>query len=172
MKAFFSSLAVVTFAGAWIFTELEAEESTAFLRSLEAGRAFKIQASRLVNERAQSTDVKSFALQIISDHEQIQEEIGVAVRAANASTPKLKGADARQEASLLELNGLVGDEFDQAYLRAQLQTYLELVALVRSYAHKGRTDSLKDFARKELPTFERHLRMVQELSKPGKTSGN
>src|SRR5262245_702269 len=98
MKAFFSSLAIVAFAAAWIFAELKAEEATAFLKSLEAGGAFKIESSRLVNERAQSAEVKSFALQMISDHAHIEEEIRVAVQAANASMPRLQETAAKQKA--------------------------------------------------------------------------
>jgi putative membrane protein len=138
-----------------------------FAKKVAAANTFEIQSSELAQQRAQSADVKSFAQQMISDHTKAGKEFKSAVQEANISPPPPEQPDAKQKAILAKLEKAQGAAFDKAYTNAQLNAHKEAVSLFRNYSKSGRTEPLKSFAQKTLPTLEHHLTMVQDLSKPG-----
>jgi putative membrane protein len=139
-------------------------EATTFATKVAAANTFEIESSELANQRAERSDVKSFAKQMIDDHTKAGKDFKAAVQAANMPPPK-EEPDAKQKATLKKLEGAKGKSFDQAYVSAQTDAHKEAVTLFKDYASKGKTAPLKEFAGKTLPTLEHHLKMVQDLAK-------
>jgi putative membrane protein len=138
--------------------------SIAFARKAAGANAFEIKSSELAQERAQSSEVKAFAKQMVDDHTKIGQDFKDAVQAANIPPRLLEQPDAKQKAALAKLQRAHGPAFDRAYLTAQLGGHKEAVSLLRKYSKSGRTPQLKEFAEKTLPTVERHLSEVTELN--------
>ena len=142
-------------------------EATTFAKKVAAANTFEIQSSELAQQRAQSAEVKSFAQKMISDHTKAGKDFKAAVQEANISPPPPEQPDAKQKAILAKLEKAQGAAFDKAYVNAQLNAHKEAVSLFRNYSKSGKTEPLKSFAQKTLPTLEHHLTMVQDLNKSG-----
>src|SRR5690242_16549618 len=62
-------------------------EANAFAKKVASANTFEIQSSELAKDRSQSSEVKSFADQMIADHTKAGEDFKAAVQAANVSPP-------------------------------------------------------------------------------------
>ena len=167
MRMLVAMAAVTLVAGTAAFAQQKAPaEAVAFAKKVASANTFEIQSSELAKDRSQSSDVKSFAEQMIKDHTKAGNDFRSAVAEAHISPPPREEPNAKQTATLAKLKNAQGAAFDKAYVSAQLNAHKKAVSLFRKYAKRGRTAPLKEFAQSTLPTLERHLSMVQELSRP------
>src|SRR5215204_3912759 len=105
MKKSLATIALVAVAGSMAFAQQKAPtEATTFATKVAAANTFEIQSSQLANERAERSDVKSFAKQMIDDHTKAGQDFKAAVQAANMQAPK-EEPDAKQKATLKKLEG-------------------------------------------------------------------
>src|SRR3954469_21836837 len=163
MRMLIAAAAAIALAGTAAIAQQKAPaEASNFAKKVASANTFEIQSSELAKDRAQSSEVKSFADQMIADHTKAGEDFKAAVQAANVSPPPAEEPDAKQKATLTKLRNAQGAAFDKAYVSAQVAAHREAVSLFRSYAKNGRTAPLKEFAQNTLPTLEHHLTMVQE----------
>jgi putative membrane protein len=138
-------------------------ETLAFAKNVASANAFAIQSSELAQDRAQSSEVKSLAKQMITDHTKVGEDFKTVLQAANISPPPPQQLNAKQKVALANLSRAKGPAFEQAYLNAQLAGHKQAVALVRKYAKSGRTPQFRELAQRTLPTLEQHLSEATEL---------
>jgi putative membrane protein len=139
--------------------------SVAFAKKVASGNAFAIQSSELAQDRAQSSDVKALARQMVAEHTKLGEDFKAAAQAANIAAPLPEQPTAKQKTTLSSLRSAKGAAFDKAYLNGQLKGHKEAVAVLRKYAKSGRTAQLKEFAQSALPTMEQNLSKLTELRK-------
>jgi putative membrane protein len=171
MRMLVSAAAALVIAGSAALAQQKAPaEATAFARKVAGANAFEIQSSELAQDRAQSSEVKSFAKQMITDHTKIGEDFKSLLQSANIPLPPER-LDAKQKAALLKLKKAKGPAFDRAYMSAQLAGHKQAVALVGKYAKSGRTPQFKELAQKTLPTLEQHLSEITELSNRAVAAG-
>jgi putative membrane protein len=164
-KLFVAAAALVALGGSIAFAQQKAPaEATTFATKVAASNTFEIESSELANDRAERNDVKSFAKQMIADHQKAGQDFKSAVQAANMPAPR-EEPNAKQQGILKKLQAAKGKSFDQAYVKAQVDAHKEAVTLFKGYSTRGKTAPLKQFAQKTLPTLEHHLHMVQDLSK-------
>src|SRR4051794_25658007 len=157
MKTFLAAAAALALAGSAAIAQQKAPaEATTFAKKVAAANTFEIQSSELARDRAQSSEVKSFADEMIKDHTKAGEDFKSAVQEANVSPPPAEKPDAKQSATLAKLRRAQGATFEQAYVSAQLAAHKEAVTLFRNYTKSGRTPPLKQFAESTLPTLEHH----------------
>jgi len=167
MRILVAMAAVTLVAGTAAFAQQKAPaEAVAFAKKVASANTFEIQSSELAKDRSQSSDVKSFAEQMIKDHTKAGNDFRSAVAEAHISPPPREEPNAKQTATLAKLKNAQGAAFDKAYVSAQLAAHKEAVSLFGKYAKSGRTGPLKQFAQSTLPTLEDHLSMAQELSRP------
>ena len=167
MRMLVAMAAVTLVAGTAAFTQQKAPaEAVAFAKKVASANTFEIQSSELAKDHSQSSDVKSFAEQMIKDHTKAGNDFRSAVAEAHISPPPREEPNAKQKATLAKLKNARGAAFDKAYVSAQLAAHKEAVSLFGKYSKSGRTAPLKKFAQSTLPVLERHLSMVQDLSRP------
>jgi putative membrane protein len=172
MRIIFIAAAAALAFGTDAFAQHNGPDEAAFFAKKVAGsNAFEIRSSQLAKEQGQSEEVKSFADQMIAHHTKLGDEFKAALKEANFSPPPVEEPDAEQNVTLSRLRSAQGAAFDKAYVSAQLEAHKEAVIIFRSYAMRGETAALKDFARKTIPTLEHHLSVVQALSKFGAVAG-
>ncbi len=133
-----------------------------FLMTLAKDNAAEIDLGRLVQDKGQSGDVKSFAKQMVDDHGKAGDELkdlaskkGVTV--SDAPKPEAKTLHSR-------LDRLSGDAVDKAYIQAMVKDHKEAVALLKQEAKTGQDPDVRAFAEKTLPTIEHHLEQAQQLA--------
>jgi putative membrane protein len=125
--------------------------------------AFEIAAAKLAKTNAESADVKTFAATMIEAH--------------TGSTAKIKAAKATPEikpdptltsdlqSKLDDLAKLKGADFDKAYIDGQVSAHEDALSLMKGYADKGDTPSLKAAAGEIAPKVQKHLDMAKALKK-------
>ena len=126
------------------------------------GNMFELESSTLAIERGTSEEVKAFAEQMIADHTKAAQDMAPAAAEEGVETPT--ELDERHREMLDELSGLEGEEFDAAYLDAQVAAHDEAVALFEGYSSAGPEGALKTFATATLPTLQQHQQHVKELA--------
>ena len=70
-----------------------------------------------------------------------------------------------QQGKLDDLAKLNGADFDKAYVDGQIAAHQDALSLMKSYADKGTTPSLKTAASEIAPKVQQHLDMVNALKK-------
>jgi putative membrane protein len=137
-------------------------DKATFEKQVAVANTFEIQSSKLALDKADSSDVKAFAEQMIADHTKAGEEFKAAVQQAG-DTPPPEELDAKHADIIAKLEGASGKDFDAAYVEAQHNAHVEAVNLFSTYAAQPDDEALGAFAKKTLPTLEGHLEHVKKL---------
>lgn len=123
---------------------------------------FEIQSSQLALTAAASAEAKDFAQHMVTDHTQSSAALMTAATAQGVTPPATMNP--RHQQALDQLATLQGEQFDQAYLSAQLVAHQEAVTLFEAYSTNGEQGPLKDFAASTLPVLQQHLERVTQMA--------
>ncbi|MBF6991765.1 MULTISPECIES: DUF4142 domain-containing protein [Cupriavidus] len=148
-------------------TAMAPDKDALFLRDAAEAGALEIEASKLAQTRASGEAVKTFAAQMIRDHQAADEKLRQLARKLGIQLPASPPEVKKQE--LEKLGRLSGGAFDSAYARQfGVDAHQEAVALFRNAADEAKDDSVKAFARQTLPTLNHHLEMARQLASQAK----
>jgi putative membrane protein len=142
---------------------MQITDAEQFMTMAAMSDLFEIQSSELALENAQSDAVKEFAQQMITDHTANTQKLMQTVQAGGGQMQAPTELDDRHQQIMDELEGASGDQFDAAYVDAQVQAHQEAVALMTSYSQGGDNEPLKQFAAQALPVVQMHLEMVRKM---------
>ena len=135
----------------------------AFVKKAADGGMAEVALAKLAQEKASSSDVKSYAAKLEKDHTQANDELKEVAGKKNITLPTAPSA--KHQAMHDKLAKLSGAEFDKAYVAAMLEDHQKDVReFARVSSGSGDAD-VKAFATKTLPTLKDHLQQVQDLSK-------
>jgi len=136
-----------------------------FADKVTVATKFEIDTSDLALKYGKAPEVRSFAQQMISDHQKAAQDFKAALSEAKIEPPR-DALDVTHTAKYAKLRVFTTENgFDSAYIDEQLQAHQDAVATFKDYAANGPTPALKAFAQKTLPTLEHHLMMVEGLRK-------
>ena len=151
-----------TSAGATTASPMSVTDPTEFGAKASISNLFELASSTIAVERATGDDVKAFAEQMILDHTTAAQEMAAA--AAEEGIAPATELDDQHKQILDEMADLGGEEFDAAYVQAQVKAHDEAVALFEGYSTNGAEGPLKEFATKTLPTLKQHQEHVRGLA--------
>lgn len=132
-----------------------------FMNEAAIGGMAEVELGKMASTKAKDADVKKFAQMMVADHTKANDELKTLATKLSATLPT--EPDAKHKATMDELKGLSGAEFDKAYVAAQLADHEKTVKLFQTQAQSGTSADLKAFATKTLPTLQSHLEMVRKL---------
>ncbi|WP_051558870.1 DUF4142 domain-containing protein [Allorhizobium undicola] len=132
-----------------------------FALQAAAGNLFEIQSAALAEKRAVSVEIKAFAHQISKDHQQAQQDLKRAAKDENITLPKTLPAELQDKLKALEAST---DQFDAAFLSAQVSAHEQTLALLQAYSDKGEKGALKTYAIAQTGTIRMHLVKAQNLA--------
>jgi putative membrane protein len=131
-----------------------------FVQKAARAGTFEIEASKLAARNAQASDVKAFAIAMLSDHASIAEEL----RRASGQIPLPSDVDPVQQSKLEALAKKTGSEFDRMYATdVGVAAHQDAVALFEEFSRSGPDGPLKQFAAATLPRLREHLAMAKRL---------
>lgn len=133
-----------------------------FAMKAAIGNMFELESSALAQDHTENADVLAFAAQMTTDHSKAAQDMLAAVTAEKVTTPT--ELDEPHQAQLDALEDVNDEQFDAAYIAAQVKAHDEAVALFEGYATGGPAGALKDFATNTLPTLKMHQEHVYTLS--------
>jgi putative membrane protein len=138
-------------------------KDTLFVRKAVIGGMTEVKSAEIAKDRASSAEVKSFAEQMIQDHEKANRELEKLAGRKQISVPT--ALDNEHQRSIDELSSLSGDAFDRAYVKQQKEGHQQMLQLMDDEAKNGSDPELKDFAAKTKTVVAEHQQRVEELSR-------
>lgn len=129
-------------------------------KAAEAGLA-EIAEARVALKNSQRPDVQVFARRMIADHTKAHEQLKSIAKAKGIEMP-----NAPSDLDLMRLKAmgaLAGDEFDNAYIKQEVEDHDAAVKLFVQESDNGEDAQLKSFAATTLPTLKEHDTMAKSL---------
>jgi putative membrane protein len=133
-----------------------------FVRKAAIGGIAEVKSAELAKDKASSAEVKSFAEQMIKDHEKANRELEDLAERNKISVPT--ALDHEHQKRIDELAKLSGNAFDRAYVKQQKEGHHRMLKLMDDEAANGTDADLKDFAAKTKGVVTEHLQRVEDLS--------
>jgi len=134
--------------------------SPVFIRDAIQRNLAEIRMGQLAQDKAQSSDVKSYGQMLVTDQsasneqaEKVAEQIGIATPTEPSVT---------QKAMLDKMSRLSGTAFDRAFINEMIADHKMNIARFQNEAKK-KNDPAADFANQALPTLKKHLDAAQKL---------
>lgn len=139
-------------------------DAAGYLAAAAAGDLWEIRSSEALLARSKRADVRAFAQMMVTQHQQSTAKLTEAAKAENisAAAPTL---NTDQQGMLAEIENAGPDQIDAVYLRHQRAAHALALATHRAYAEGGDNAALKRAASEIVPTVERHIARIDELSR-------
>ena len=136
-----------------------------FAKEVAISDMFEIQSSKLAQTKAQNASIKTFAAQMVGDHQKTTAELKGLVTGGKVRVDLPTVMDSSHQSKLDKLNGLSGADFDKQYVSDQQSAHKDAVNLFERYAKGGDHADLKTWAGKTLPALRHHQEMADKLKK-------
>jgi len=133
----------------------------AFIDTASASGIAEIETSRLAIQKTTSTDINSFAVEMIKDHTDANRDLKAI--AAHHDLPMAPEAEILDRARKLMLQVQEGESFDIAYVANQIKAHEDAIQLFKDEAEHSASPELKAFAIQTLPKLQMHLDMARKL---------
>ena len=134
-----------------------------FVKTVAISDMFEIQSGQLAAQKARKDDVQSFGKQMADDHSKTSDDLKELIDDEDIKVELPSKLDNEHQANLDKLKGLSDNQFDNEYVRMQIDAHQKAVALFDSYAAAGENDELKKWANETLPKLKEHLEEAQNL---------
>jgi putative membrane protein len=135
----------------------------AFLNAAAKGGMMEVHMGEMAQKMGQSADVKKIGAQMVADHTKANNELMTLAQAKGVKPDTRHKMDKMDSAN-----------FDQTYLEQMVKDHNQDIAEFQTEAKTGMDADVKAFAKKQLPTLQKHLKLVQAAQKKvgGSTGGN
>jgi len=134
--------------------------------SIGLSNGLEIQAGKVAQEKATNADVKSFAKQMITDHQAMQKSLDSLTTAMNV-TPQPQGTDTKKQSGdqmIATLNSTAkGAAFDKAYISGQVQAHQQTLNELQGFSANAPDPQLKTLIDAAIPKVQAHLDKAQQL---------
>jgi putative membrane protein len=138
------------------------EEEQQFVKKAAAGGLAEVKLSELANDRASDQKVKDFAVQMVTDHTQANNELKPIAESNKIPVPtKLQG---ESEVAYKRLEKLSGSKFDAAYIKVMVSDHDKTVTAFEDASSKVKNPDLKAFIDKTLPVLRQHQDHIHEIA--------
>ncbi len=138
-----------------------------FIDDAASAGMFEVQAAQLAQSKAQDSQNKTYAQQMIADHEKNNQQLMQIAQTKGVSPPtKL---EAKHQALLAKLQKAEGADFDKQYGRIMDQSHKEAVQLFERGEKQVKDSELKSYISQTLPTLHQHHEQAASL--PGAKGG-
>jgi putative membrane protein len=138
-----------------------------FTQAAEAGLA-EVDLGKLAEKKAADPAVKQFAAEMVKDHSSANDKLKNLAEQKGVTLPS--DLTTAQKASRKTLEMQSAADFDQAYIKNQVDAHEDTIALLKKEIASGKDNEAKALAQSMLPIVQGHLQQVQQLEKA--TAGN
>ena len=121
----------------------------------------EIETSRMAIGKTSSTDIESYAVEMIKDHTDANRDLKEIAQKHDLQVST--DEQILNKAKKLMLQVQEGDSFDAAYAANQVKAHEDAIELFKQQIKDPGSPELKAFAEKYLPKLEMHLGMAKKL---------
>lgn len=104
-----------------------------------------------------------FGTQMIAEHTKMNDELAAIAKRKGYTPPASPDLVSRAEGAALSV--LPGSTFDKTYVSRQISAHQSTLQALQTQAESGQDPELKEFARKYIPTVEKHIAELEDLQK-------
>ena len=140
-----------------------------FAMMAASGGLTEVQLGKLAADRSASPEVKQLAERLVQDHTKANQELLTIADKKDISVPKK--LDGTHEDLVKLFSQLEGAQFDREFLSYQVMHHEKDTAAFAVQAKEGQDPDLKDFAAKQLPILQAHLKQARDLAGQQRTTG-
>lgn len=127
----------------------------------QAGMA-EIEGAMLAQQKAATGEVKRFAVQMITEHTKINDELKALAATKDVKLPNEPSLLQKGELKALSL---LDDKFDESYVgRLGVAAHEHTIALFQDTAVNTQDQDIKAFTEKTLPSLQAHLKLAKALN--------
>jgi putative membrane protein len=134
-----------------------------FAKKALAGGMAEVQLGQLATQKSNSDDVKKFGQQMVDDHTKLGDQLKPIAASIGVQPPM--GLMPKDKELMIKLQGLSGDDFDKAYIKAMLKDHKQDDKEFQMEASSGQNADEKAAAMQGDQIIKQHLQMVEELAK-------
>ncbi len=137
-----------------------AADSSYILETIR-GNFFEVALGRVAESRGADFDVKTFAKNMITDHDSMNEQWVTVAKNNRVRVPV--GLDKTAKQTVDRLDDLSGSEFDQAYMTEMIRQHEQALAAFQRMASSATAPDVRQLASSGVPAIREHLRAAQEI---------
>jgi putative membrane protein len=134
-----------------------------FVREALESSAAKLQLGQLAEQKSQSDDIKQFSKQMIRDYgdlsEQVIDRVAKMLDVYDSKSPSKKDKDLAKS-----LQGLSGQQFDEAYINAMTKAYRQDLKKFSNEATLAQVPGVKVAAELGASIATQHLKLLEQIS--------
>lgn len=132
-----------------------------FLQKAAAGHNGEIQISKLAGLKSDNETVKTFAAQIVKEHQASYDELAKLLKGRKIGIFSGLEKDFRDEASaLIQLSGA---EFDREFMNTMVKRHEKAQKLYEAQVNGGGATDVRTYAETTLPAIKHHLTEAKKL---------
>ncbi len=172
-RLFLAGFALALLAGLGSVTSRAEDTTTSDSKTPHGTRHFIMKAamasnnevalSQLAADHAASADVKSFAQDMITAHQQLNNDLQALATQKNVDITKAVAKGQKEDVESLSKKS--GADFDKAYLKHMVKGHEEAASLFKKEANEGKDADVQALAAKYLPVINQHLEHAKLLKK-------
>ena len=137
------------------------KEDSAFVREAAAGGLAEVRLGRLAHDKATNRDVKQFGQLMETDHSKANQDLDAIATAGGLSVPSKLSPEHQQAWDDLTKSG---KDFDATYMSMMVKDHLEDVQKLKEEQAAAKSQAVRDFVKKTLPTLEKHLTKAKQVA--------
>jgi putative membrane protein len=122
----------------------------------------EVQLGKLAQQKGSSSEVKQFGQMMVEHHSKGNSELEAIASKLGAAPPKQ--LDQKHQEAMKKFEKLSGDDFDRQYAQQMVRDHERAISLFEKQSKKGDAEELKQFASKQLPLLQEHLKMARGLT--------
>jgi putative membrane protein len=133
------------------------------LKDMAQANINEIAAAKIALNKAQNSDVKAFAQQMVDDHGDALTKVQTVAQQKGVALPT--EPDAKHKAMAAELEKQSGDAFDKMYMEnAGTRDHKMVLSTLQSDSSKIKDPDVKALADAHTPVVEKHLKAAEQMS--------
>jgi putative membrane protein len=134
-----------------------------FVHSALQGGMAEVQLGQLAAEKGSSDDVKQFGQHMVADHTRLGEEMKQVAQQLGVQDPK--DVSKKDKELMAKLQGLSGQQFDDAYIKAMVKDHKKDNDDFQAEASQTQNPALKQVAQQGGQVIQQHLQMIEQIAK-------
>jgi putative membrane protein len=142
--------------------QLQSMADQAFVKKALQGGAAEVQLGQLAQQKSQSNDVKQFAQKMVEDHTQMGDQMKPIAKRIDVKQPT--DISKKDRELIARLQGLSGDQFDQAYIQAMVKDHKQDLSEFKDEAQTTQNPSIKQAAQQDAQVIAQHLQMIEQIA--------
>lgn len=155
--------------GAGSGSKLSAKDKL-FMKKAAEGGLEEVELGQMVQQKAESQDVKDFAKRMVDDHSKANDELKSLAQKKGYTLPTTMSPNGK--ALKAKLEKLSGEKLDRAYMTNMVADHTKDVAEFRSESKTGNDPEIKSWAGQTLTTLESHLQQAKQVAAKEKKENN